>query len=98
VCSSDLAADHFTIWIGNMIDLLDPGIIVVGGGVAKLMLRSLNRVRAGLKTWAANPRQREIPIVVARYGSESGVVGAAALCLTPSKLAGAGRPKKERSR
>jgi glucokinase len=94
----DEAADHFTIWIGNMIDLLDPGIIVVGGGVAKLMLRSLNRVRAGLKTWAANPRQREIPIVGARYGSESGVVGAAALCLTPSKLAGAGRPKKERSR
>ena len=82
----DEAADHFAIWLGNMIDLLDPEIIVVGGGVAKLMLRSLGRIRAGLKIWAVNPRQHEIPIVRARYGSESAVVGAAALCLPPAQI------------
>jgi len=82
----DEAAEHFAIWLGNMIDLLDPEIIVVGGGVAGLMLRSLGRIRASLKTWASNPRQREIPIVRARYGSESAVVGAAALCLASGKL------------
>jgi glucokinase len=94
----DKAADHFAIWLGNMIDLLDPEIIVVGGGVAKLMMSSLKRIRAGLKNWAVNPRQWEIPIVRARYGSESAVVGAAALCLAPSKLLDAARSKKRRSR
>lgn len=94
----DEAADYFAIWLGSMIDLLDPDVVIVGGGVAKLMLRSLSRIRAGLKIWSVNPRQHEIPIVRARYGSQSGVVGAAALCLTPSKLVGAGRPKKERLR
>jgi glucokinase len=94
----DEAADHFAIWLGNMIDLLDPEIIVVGGGVAKLMLRSMGRIRAGLKNWAVNPRQREIPVVHARYGSESAVAGAAALCLVPSKPLGAAYSKKRRSR
>jgi glucokinase len=94
----DEASDHFAIWLGNMIDLLDPEIIVVGGGVAKLMLRSLGRIRAGLKNWAVNPRQREVPIVRARYGSESAVVGAAALCLAPSKLLGTAHSKRGRSR
>jgi glucokinase len=94
----DESADHFAIWLGNMIDLLDPEIIVVGGGVAKLMLRSLGRIRAGLKNWAVNPRQREIPIVRARYSSESAVVGAAALCLAPSALLGTARLRKRHSR
>jgi glucokinase len=82
----DEAAVDFAIWLGNMIDLLDPEIIVVGGGVASLMLRSLSRIRAGLKTWSVNPRQHEIPIVRARYGSESAVVGAAALCSPSAQL------------
>jgi glucokinase len=81
----DEAAEHFAIWLGSMIDLLDPDIIIVGGGVAKLMLRRLSRIRANLKAWSVNPRQHEIPIVRARYGSESGVVGAAALCLPPEQ-------------
>jgi glucokinase len=94
----DESADHFAIWLGNMIDLLDPEIVVVGGGVAKLMMSSLKRIRAGLRSWAVNPRHQEIPIVRARYGSESAVVGAAALCLPPSKLLGAAHPKKGRLR
>jgi glucokinase len=88
------AADHFAIWLGNMIDLLDPDIIVVGGGVARVMLRSLSRIRAGLKSWTSNPRQHEIPIIRARYGSESAVVGAAALCLPPARRPRSAKPGK----
>ena len=80
------AADHLGIWLGNIIDLLEPEIIVVGGGLARLLMSSLGRIRSRLETWAINPRQQEVPIVEARYGSQSALVGAAALWLPVAKL------------
>jgi glucokinase len=77
----DEAADSFAIWLGGIIDLLEPDVIVVGGGMARLMISMLGRVRSQLKKWAVNPRQQQIPIVNAFYGSESALVGAAALGL-----------------
>ena len=44
-------------------------------------MSQINRIRRDLAVWAANPRRDEIPIVAARYGFESALVGAAALCL-----------------
>jgi glucokinase len=78
------AADHLAIWLGGIIDLLEPEVIVVGGGVAHLMTSMLGRIRRRLKIWAINPRQQQIPIVNASYGPESALVGAAALCLSRS--------------
>ena len=80
------AADHFAIWLGGIVDLLEPEIIVVGGGVARLMTSMLHRIRRRLKVWAVNPRQQQIPIVNASYGPESALVGAAALCLSRAQI------------
>jgi glucokinase len=80
------AADQFAIWLGGIIDLLEPDVIVTGGGVARLMTSMLDRVREQLKTWAVNPRQQQVPIVNAMYGAESALVGAAALCLPRTQL------------
>jgi glucokinase len=80
------AADHFAIWLGGIIDLLEPEIIVLGGGVARLMISMLRRIRRQMKVWAVNPRQEQIPIVNASYGPESALVGAAALCLSRSEV------------
>jgi glucokinase len=73
------AADHLAIWLGNIIDLLEPGIIVLGGGTGRLMMRCVGRMRAQLEHWAVNPRQKKIRIVEARYGAESALAGAASL-------------------
>lgn len=80
------AADHFAIWLGSIIDLLEPEIIVVGGGIAHLMMSMLGRIREGLKIWAVNPRWQQVPIVSALYKSDSALVGAAALCLPRTRL------------
>lgn len=80
------AADHLAIWIGNMIDLLDPDVVIIGGGVGRLMISFQERMREQLETWAINPGQRQIPIVEAHFGSESALVGAAALCLPPEVI------------
>lgn len=79
------AADALAIWLGNIIDLLEPEIIVFGGGLGHLMTSFRSQIRNGLDIWAANPERRQIKIVNAVYQSDSGIVGAAALCLRRTK-------------
>lgn len=73
-------AQLLTVWLGSIVDLLEPDVMVVGGGVAELMSSFFASMRAGLRDWAINQRAGEIPLVLARYGSEAGIAGAAALC------------------
>jgi glucokinase len=74
------SADLLTVWIGNIIDLLEPEIIILGGGVSELMSAFFGRIREQLPNWSINQRATEIPIVRAKYGSDAGIAGAAALC------------------
>jgi glucokinase len=76
------AAERLGIWLGNIIELLEPDVIIVGGGAGRLMMSRLKHIRETLETWSINPRWREIPIVAAKYGAESAVAGAAALWLS----------------
>ena len=71
-----------TIWLGNIVDLLEPEVIIIGGGVAPMLNRFFGEIRKGLPAWCMNKRCGEIPIVPARYGVESGIAGGAALCST----------------
>jgi glucokinase len=69
-----------TVWLGNIVDLLEPDVIVVGGGVAELMSSFFAGISAGLPHWCLNQRAGEIPLVLARYGADAGIAGAASLC------------------
>jgi glucokinase len=73
-------ADLLAIWLGNTVDLLEPDVMVVGGGVAELMSAFFPRMLKRIPEWSINPRANEIPLVMARYGADAGVAGAAALC------------------
>jgi glucokinase len=72
-------ADLLTVWLGNVVDWFDPEIMVIGGGVAQLMSALFDRIRRNLPAWSINPRAKEIPLVLARYGADAGIAGAAAL-------------------
>jgi glucokinase len=80
------AAGFLAIWLGNIIDLLEPEVIVIGGGVGQVMGSFVGHIRSGLATWAINPRAHQIDIRSALYGAESGLVGSAALCLPRARL------------
>jgi len=69
-----------TIWLGNIVDLLEPDVIIIGGGVAAMLNPFFEDIRKLLPTWSLNKRCLEIPVVTARYGAESGIAGGAALC------------------
>ena len=73
-------AHLLAIWLGNIIDILEPEIMVVGGGVAELMSGFFPQILAEIPAWSIIPRAREIPLVIARYGADAGIAGAAALC------------------
>jgi glucokinase len=77
------AADHLAIWLGNIIDLLEPEVIIVGGGIGRVMTSFRARMRRTLETWAINPDAQRVPILNARYGAQSALAGAAALWLAP---------------
>lgn len=62
-------------------DLFEPDVIIFGGGMGELMSEWFDRIREQLPAWTINTRCREIPLVRARYGEDSGIAGAAALCL-----------------
>jgi glucokinase len=72
-------AHLLTIWLGNIIDLLDPDVIVVGGGVAAMLRSFFEEIKSGLPDWCVNPRAAEIPLLMAHYGADAGIAGGAAL-------------------
>jgi glucokinase len=72
-----------TIWLGNIVDLLEPDVMIIGGGVAGMLSPFFEEIRKRLPSWSLNSRCLEIPLVLARYGTNSGIAGGAALCAIP---------------
>lgn len=79
-------ADILAVWFGNIVDLLEPDIIVVGGGISHLVAQWFDRIASQLPFWSVNARCGEIPFAEAKYRADSGVVGAAALCVARALL------------
>jgi len=71
------------IWLGNIVDLLEPDVIILGGGVATMLSPLFDEIRNRLPAWTVNSRCLEIPLVPARYGANAGIAGGAALCVGP---------------
>jgi len=69
-----------TAWLGSIVDLLDPDVLVVGGGVAMMLKPFFDEMKQRLPAWCINPRANEIPLLMAHYGADAGIAGGAALC------------------
>ena len=76
--------DEFAWWlalgIGNLIDLLDPSIVVLGGGVMGAADVLLHRVVAAVPSQViASAHRPPVPVVAAELGEHAGAIGAALL-------------------
>ena len=74
-------AMFLTVWLGNIVDLLEPDVMIVGGGAASLLQPFFDEIRDRLPSWCVNSHSQEIPLVMAHYGADAGIAGGAALCL-----------------
>jgi glucokinase len=78
--------DRFARWVaeglGTLVAVLDPEVIVLGGGLVDASAHFLDRVRVALPAavigWEHRP---EVPVVAAELGPEAGAIGAALLVL-----------------
>ncbi len=68
-------------WLGSMISILDPDIIVIGGGVAQIGEPLFARLRKIVPTRTINQFAADTPIVPAHLGANSGILGAAAVVM-----------------
>ncbi len=73
--------DLLSIWLGNIVDILDPDVIVMGGGVAAMLGPFFDEIKKRMPVWCVNPRASEIPLRMAHYGADAGIAGGAALCV-----------------
>ena len=68
--------------IATLVAVLDPEVIVIGGGVAEAGDRLLEPVRQGLATFLTGGGERPVPrVVAAELGNQAGLVGAADLAV-----------------
>jgi glucokinase len=68
--------------IAGLVNVLDPEIVVVGGGVISAGDLLLEPARKAFRAAVEAPEFRpEVPIVPAALGNEAGVVGAATLAI-----------------
>lgn len=75
----DYTAKYLAMGIGNLLNVLNPEIIIVGGGVALAGDFLFDKVKKELKKYALPVTLENIKIVQAKLGEDAGIVGAAAL-------------------
>jgi glucokinase len=73
----DQTTERIGAWLGAMVSLLDPEIIVIGGGVARIGEPLFSRLREIVPQKTINPFQPKI--VPAKF--DSGIIGAAAVAM-----------------
>jgi glucokinase len=73
---------YLGVWLGGMITLLDPGAIVIGGGVARIGKPLFEKIRETILHYTLNPKlAAQIPLLPAKLQQNVGVFGAASLFL-----------------
>jgi glucokinase len=75
----DSAIRYLGIGLSNLVNLLNPEAIVVGGGVSKLGARLLIPLRRAVKERSLPAPGGQARVLLAELGDEVGVIGAAAL-------------------
>jgi glucokinase len=69
-----------TVWLGNIVDLLEPDVMIIGGGAGSMLHPFFEEIRGRLPSWCVNSHCQEIPLLTAHYGADAGIAGGAALC------------------
>ncbi|MDP8298317.1 MAG: ROK family protein [Candidatus Tantalella remota] len=72
------------IWLGSMINMIDPEIIVIGGGVSLLGNLILKEIRRSTLAHTLNIFAKNTPIVQAKLKRDVGILGAASVLIKKS--------------
>jgi len=76
-----LCGSWLGVGIANLVNMLNPDFVVIGGGVIAAGELLLGPAREVVAERALSPSKEHVQVVPARFGAESGMLGAAALAL-----------------
>jgi glucokinase len=69
-----------SLWLSNIVDLLEPDVVIIGGGVAAMLSPFFGDLASRMAQYCIISRCQEIPLLQAHYGADAGIAGGAALC------------------
>lgn len=75
----DYESDYLAMGIGSLLNIINPEILVISGGISLAGDILLDSVREKLKLYTMPPALEKCEIVLGKLGNEAGVKGAAAL-------------------
>jgi glucokinase len=67
--------------VANIVSLLNPEVVVLGGGLAGMGTLLFAPLRKALRQWGQPLARRQVRIVISRLGEEAGIIGAARYAL-----------------
>jgi predicted NBD/HSP70 family sugar kinase len=71
--------------VANIVSVLNPAVVVLGGGLAQAGDLILGPLRRAARQWGQPLASRQVRIVRSRLGEEAGVLGAARYALLKLK-------------
>ncbi len=84
----DEAVLYVAMGVANLVSTLNPGMVVLGGGLFQQGEALVERIRAEFVRWAQPFAARRVRIELSALGSRAGLVGAAALALEKRQVVG----------
>ena len=81
----DQFAYYLALALGNTANLLNPSIIVLGGGVSKAGEFLITKVKKEMKPFLFKPIREITKVKIAELGNDAGIIGAASLVLNDIK-------------
>lgn len=93
----DDAIEYLGIGIANYINLLDPDLIVIAGGMVNAGDHFIDRLKESIKRRQMRYAGTNVKVKVTKLGMDAAAIGAASLILR-SFIEGGGNIKKERNR
>jgi glucokinase len=74
-------AHYLTIGIANLVNIFNPEMVVIGGGLSNMRELLFVPIKKEFKNYVLSVPAKSVKIVRAKLGTDAGVLGAAALCL-----------------
>jgi glucokinase len=71
--------DALSCGLTSIVNLFEPELVVLGGGVTRSGKQLLDPVRTSVRAGAMRPIGEEVDVVLSAFGDQVGVVGAAAI-------------------
>ncbi|MFH1661949.1 MAG: ROK family protein [Candidatus Falkowbacteria bacterium] len=70
----------------NIVNIIDPEIIIIGGGVAESSDLFLGEAKSIMKKYILSPDSKKVKVVRGKLGEHAGAIGAALLYATPNSV------------